>query len=133
MVPPILSKKISEIQKTVNETTKVQKKTRSIDDKNKRKRKRRKESFCLYIFKILKQVHPYTGISVKAMLVMNSFIYDVFERIATEASRLVVMNQRSTLTTAEIQTAVLLILRGDLGKHAIAEGVKAMTKYSCSK
>lgn len=133
IMAPILNKKTKVPQKTVGETSKVKKIVRTDDDKNKKKRKRRKESFCLYIFKILKQMHPETGISIKAMYVMNSFIYDVLDRLATEASRLVALNQRSTMTSNEIQTAVRLILPGDLGKHAIAEGIKAITKYGCSK
>jgi len=35
---------------------------------------------------VLKQVHPDTGISNKAMAVLNSFVNDLFERIANEAS-----------------------------------------------
>ena len=35
---------------------------------------------------MLKQVHPDTGISNKAMAILNSFVNDIFERIATEAS-----------------------------------------------
>ena len=37
-------------------------------------------------FAVLKQVHPDTGISNKAMAILNSFVNDIFERIATEAS-----------------------------------------------
>merc|ERR1711894_793594 len=50
--------------------------------------KRRKESYAIYIYKVLKQVHPDTGVSSKAMSIMNSFVNDIFERIAGEASRL---------------------------------------------
>ncbi|KAG5677668.1 hypothetical protein PVAND_007405 [Polypedilum vanderplanki] len=55
----------------------------SKDDK-KKKRHRRKESYAIYIFKVLKQVHPDTGISSKAMSIMNSFVNDIFERIAVK-------------------------------------------------
>ena len=48
---------------------------------------RRTETYSSYIYKVLKQVHPDTGISKKAMSIMNSFINDVFERIAGEAGR----------------------------------------------
>ena len=37
---------------------------------------------------VLKQVHPDTGVSSKAMSIMNSFVNDLFERIAAEASKL---------------------------------------------
>merc|ERR1711962_1223364 len=49
--------------------------------------KKRKESYAIYIYKVLKQVHPDTGVSSKAMSIMNSFVNDLFERIAAEASR----------------------------------------------
>ena len=51
----------------------------------KRKRKRR-ESYATYIYSVLRQVHPDVGVSAKAMSIMNSFINDVFERINQEAS-----------------------------------------------
>ncbi|XP_047495918.1 histone H2B-like [Penaeus chinensis] len=87
----------------------------------------------LLISKVLKQVHPDTGISSKAMSIMNSFVNDIFERIAAEASRLAHYNKRSTITSREIQTAVRLLLPGELAKHAVSEGTKAVTKYTSSK
>eukprot|EP00079_Xenopus_tropicalis_P039131 XP_017952902.1 PREDICTED: histone H2B 1.1-like isoform X1 [Xenopus tropicalis] len=107
--------------------TKTQKKD------GKKRRKTRKESYAIYVYKVLKQVHPDTGISSKAMSIMNSFVNDVFERIAGEASRLAHYNKRSTITSREIQTAVRLLLPGELAKHAVSEGTKAVTKYTSAK
>ena len=98
----------------------------------KKNRKRRKESYSIYIYKVLKQVHPDTGISSKAMSIMNSFVNDVFERIAGEASRLAHYNKRQTISSREVQTAVRLLLPGELAKHAVSEGTKAVTKYTSS-
>merc|ERR1712208_56807 len=95
--------------------------------------KKRKESYAIYIYKVLKQVHPDTGVSSKAMSIMNSFVNDLFERIAAEASKLAHYNKRSTITSREIQTAVRLLLPGELAKHAVSEGTKAVTKYTSSK
>ena len=53
------------------------------------KRPRRHESFSVYIYKVLKQVHQDTGITKMPMAIMNSFINDIFERISLEASNLV--------------------------------------------
>ncbi|XP_035735990.1 histone H2B-like [Vespa mandarinia] len=106
---------------------------KNISKTDKKKKRKRKESYAIYIYKVLKQVHPDTGISSKAMSIMNSFINDVFERIATEASRLAHYNKRSTITSREIQTAVRLLLPGELSKHAVSEGTKAVTKYTSSK
>ena len=56
-------------------------------------KKKRTESYSSYIYKVLKQVHPDTGISKKGMSIMNSFINDIFERIASEAGKLVHLQQ----------------------------------------
>ena len=96
------------------------------------KKKKAVESYKIYIYKVLKQVHPETGISSKAMSIMNSFINDIFEKIASEAARLARYNKKPTITSREIQTAVRLILPGELAKHAVSEGTKAVTKYTSS-
>ncbi|KAI9643463.1 histone H2B [Ciborinia camelliae] len=97
-----------------------------------RKKKGRKETYSSYIYKVLKQVHPDTGISNRAMSILNSFVNDIFERVATEASKLAAYNKKSTISSREIQTSVRLILPGELAKHAVSEGTKAVTKYSSS-
>ena len=105
--------------------------TKKIAKGDKKKRKgKRKESYAIYIYKVLKQVHPDTGISSKAMSIMNSFINDIFEKIAGEASKLARYSKKPTVTSREIQTAVRLILPGELAKHAVSEGTKAVTKYT---
>lgn len=98
-----------------------------------KRQKKRRESYSIYIYKVLKQVHPETGISSKAMSIMNSFVNDIFERIAGESSRLAHYNKKHTITSREIQTAVRLLLPGELSKHAVSEGTKAVTKYTSSK
>ena len=89
--------------------------------------KKKVETYKIYIYKVLKQVHPDTGISSKAMSIMNSFINDIFEKIATEAAKLARYNKKPTVTSREIQTSVRLILPGELAKHAVSEGTKAVT------
>uniref|UniRef100_UPI00398E4907 histone H2B 1.2-like n=1 Tax=Pristiophorus japonicus TaxID=55135 RepID=UPI00398E4907 len=99
----------------------------------KKRRKSRKESYSIYIYKVMKQVHPDTGISAKAVGIMNSVVNDIFERIAGEASRLDHYNKRRTISSREMQTAVHLLLPGELAKHAVSEGRKAVTKFASSK
>ena len=82
------------------------------------------------------------------MAILNSFVNDIFERIATEASsaytlslslsncadstsypvELASYSKKSTISSREIQTSVRLILPGELAKHAISEGTKSVTK-----
>lgn len=75
-------------------------------------------------------MHPELGISSKAMAILDAFINDMFEKIASEASRLARISGKTTLTSREIQTAVRLLLPGELAKHAVSEGTKAVTKYT---
>uniref|UniRef100_A0A672QHI4 Core Histone H2A/H2B/H3 domain-containing protein n=1 Tax=Sinocyclocheilus grahami TaxID=75366 RepID=A0A672QHI4_SINGR len=60
--------------------------TKTAGKAGKKRRRSRKESYAIYVYKVLKQVHPDTGISSKAMGIMNSFVNDIFERIAGESS-----------------------------------------------
>lgn len=66
---------------------------------DRKNRRRRVETFSIYIYKVLKQVHPDIGVSKKAMNIMNSFIHDTFDRVATEGSKLVRFNKRRTLSS----------------------------------
>ena len=148
-------------------------------DKKKKRSAKRSESYNIYIYKVLKQVHPgayaarlcttnivtapspciypigrkslctvtctqssppyyasrhekraETGISKKGISVINSFINDIFERIVGEAGKLARYSKKSTLSSREIQTAVRLVLPGELAKHAVSEGTKAVTKFT---
>ncbi|XP_047974050.1 late histone H2B.L4-like [Salvia hispanica] len=95
----------------------------------KKRRKRGGEGYKTYLFKVMKQVHPDMGISGKAMVILNNLMVDMFERLAEEAARLHKYTGRRTMSSREIQGAVKLVLPGELGKHAIAEGTKAVTNY----
>ena len=119
------SKKAAPVKKAV-----ATKKVAAADGKKTKRHAKRTESYSSYIYKVLKQVHPETGISKKAMGVMNSFINDLFDRVTTEAGRLSRYNKKATLSSREIQTAVRLVLPGELAKHAVSEGTKAVTKFT---
>ena len=118
--------------KAKKEKAKKEKKPKAEGAKGGKRKKKRSESYSIYIYKVLKQVHPDTGISSKGMSIMNSFISDIFDKIANEAGKLVRYNKKGTLTSREIQTAVRLALPGELAKHAVSEGTKAVTKYTSS-
>ena len=111
--------------------TKTNQAKKSVKKEGKKERRHtRHETFSVYIYKVLKQVHNDTGISKKSMAIMNSFINDIFERIALEASKLVRYNKKHTLSAREVQSAVKLLLPGELAKHAIIEGAKAVNKIA---
>lgn len=103
------------------------------NSEGKKRRKRRTESFISYIHKVLKQVHVDIGIGKKALSIMDAFVNDSFDRLTNEALRLARYANKRTLTSREIQTAVRLLLPGELAKHAVSEGSKAVQKYQSSK
>ena len=95
-----------------------------------RRKKADTSTFKTYISRVLKQVHPKITISKKSMSIMNSFVSDTFDKVATEGGRLCKLNKKHTLSSREIQTAIRLVLPGELAKHAVSEGTKAVTKFS---
>mmetsp|Transcript_5300 Transcript_5300/g.8191 ORF Transcript_5300/g.8191 Transcript_5300/m.8191 type:complete len:143 (-) Transcript_5300:429-857(-) len=125
---PVAEEKPAKAEKPAKKE-KVAKKTTKEGDKKKIKKKPVR-SFSSYIFKVLKQVHPDTGISKSAMSIMNSFVNDMFEKIASEAGKLTRQTKSQTLSSREVQTAVRLLLPGELAKHAVSEGTKAVTKFT---
>merc|ERR1712070_696170 len=100
------------------------------EERHQRKSKKKIESYAVYIYKVLKQIHPECSISKRGMQIMNSFMNDVFDRTATEATRLLRTMKRRTLSSREVETSVRLMLPGELSKHAVSEGTKAVTKYN---
>ncbi|CAM6108137.1 unnamed protein product [Calypogeia fissa] len=97
--------------------------------KKKHKAKKSQQSYKVYIYKVLKQVHPDVGVSATAMSILNSFMVDIFEKIATEAGRLARYNKKPTISSREIQTAVKLLLPGELARHAVELATSAVVKF----
>merc|ERR1712157_571811 len=93
------------------------------------RKKRRNETYSLYVYKVLKQVHPDVGISRRAMNVMNSLMNDTFDKLCNEAAGLVRVSGRRTMSARSVQSAVQLLLPGELARHAVSEGTKAVTKF----
>ncbi len=97
---------------------------------DKKVRRKKFDSYSVYIYRVLKNIHGEIGISKRAMEVMNSFVADLFERVALEASKLNRYQRKHTISSSDIQAAVKLILPGDLAEHAIAEGTRALGKFT---
>jgi len=109
------------------------KKTKHTANAQRHRRRHKRASFKTYIYRVLKQVHPTIGMSSKAMSVMNSFVYDMFDRISRESATLVRKAKRSTIETTDVVTALQLVVRGELGKHAKNEARKAVVTYVRNK
>ena len=96
----------------------------------KRGQRKPKRTWSVYVHRSLKQVNSGLTLSAKSMKILNSFVNDMFDRIATQAAALARANKKSTLGSREVQTAVRLTLPAELAKHAMAEGTKAVAKAS---
>ncbi len=91
--------------------------------------KKRVESYSTYIYKVLKQVHPDIGISKKAMNIMNSMVFDIFDQLTNQSAQLIRYTNKRTLTGKEIEASVKLLFPFDLAQHAIQEGRRAVDKF----
>nr|XP_035951577.1 histone H2B-like [Halichoerus grypus] len=101
--------------------------------RGRRGRRRCPDSFATYFPRVLRHIHDGLSLSQEAVSVMDSFVKDIFERITSEASHLVRTTKRSTITSREIQTAVRLLLPGEIGKHAVSEATKAVIRFNRCK
>jgi histone H2B len=96
------------------------------------KAKKEKMNYGVYIYKVLKQVHPETEISSSAMSIMSSFINEIFDKIATESSKLSEKNGTSTISSREVQASVQSLLSGELAKHAVSEATRVIVESDAS-
>jgi histone H2B len=97
----------------------------------KSQRKPRRNSFGVYISRVLKGASKAKlTLSSKSVKILDSLVKDFFDKIAVEAASLARSNKKRTLGSREIQTAVRLVLPAELAKHAMAEGTRAVAKAS---
>ena len=87
-----------------------------------------KRSWKVYVKRAAKDVNAKLSLSSKSAAILNSFVNDIFDRLATEAGNLARINKKRTLGSREIQTAVRLTLPAELARHAMSEGTRAIAK-----
>lgn len=85
-------------------------------------------SYDTYVYRVRDQVCPHNGMSKRAMMVLCSMVCDLERELSASASRLCEDVKSKTLSAREIQTAVRLEFPGELAKHAVSEGTKAVTR-----
>jgi len=93
--------------------------------------------YYLGISKVCRQIHPNTYISNEAMRSIAALNAMISSMLMNQSINLVLGNKnvpiRQGLSSREIQTAVRIVFPGELAKYAVSEGVKAVTKYQCSR
>lgn len=86
-------------------------------------------NYSRYIYRVLKEIVPMKSISSHTVDTLNFLINDIFERIATEAGRLMYLRKRCTLTPEDIQKAVYQLLPKKLAKFAVTFGNRALHRF----
>ena len=61
---------------------------------------------------------------------LNEVLVDSYDLILKEARGMMVFSKKQTLGSKECESGVKLLIPGELGKHAVQEGRKALKKYS---
>ncbi|KAH8603679.1 putative Core histone H2A H2B H3 H4 [Trypanosoma vivax] len=74
----------------------------------KRARRNPKRTWNVYVSRSLRSINSQMSMTSRTMKIVNSFVSDLFERIATEAATIVRVNRKRTLGARELQTAVRL-------------------------
>ena len=129
-MPPKGRKATTTKGNSIPDTSKAPKQNVKRKREGRTRPKKTHKSYARFINKVLKQVHPDLGITRKAVNIMDSFVNDLFERIAIEAGRLSKYVKRSTLSSRDMEASVRLVIPGELAKHALSEGTKAVAKYT---
>lgn len=99
------------------------------------------EQFDTYIHRVLNQVHPDQRISGESVKLIN----DIVNYLALHISHKAVMLTKpldyeakgrktplgkKTISSRDVQAAVRLVIPGELAKHAMSQGAKAVTRYT---
>ena len=87
-------------------------------------------NFNAYIYRVLKQVHPDTGMSGAGLSTMDALVKINIIKIMKAVNQFYTRSSKKTVTSREIQSAVRLVLPGELAKHALREGTRAVTIYA---
>lgn len=97
----------------------------------KKRSTKKRFSWASYIHRTFKLVYKKKRtISSRAMKIMCSLVEDMFDKIQQESVNIAKINKTKTLTAREVQTSARLLLPGELAKHAMSEGTKAVAKYN---
>jgi len=110
----------------------VKKESTKDSEKTKKRAIHKYINIDTYVMRVLKQVHPEVSITGTSLAEVSQFGIYLTLKITELARKLAMNEERKTLTSGDVQTAVRLILPGELAKHAVSEGTKAISKFNSS-
>lgn len=88
----------------------------------------RYNTYSTYLNRLLKQRHPGTGISSRALAVLESISQETISRLTRGASNFAEAAGEKTLSARSLASAVHVMLPGELGQHAHAAGQRAVAR-----
>ena len=106
---------------------------KSMIKMKKKKSSLRKETYALYIHRVLKEIHPELGISSRGMSVVDSLVRELFDMICTKAFMIAKISGKMTVSAVHVQAGIRTSFPRDLAKHSVSDGSKSVTKYSKAK
>ena len=64
------------------------------------------------------------------METMNSIVADTFDNLMSEGRMLVINGKKQTLSSKDVETAVKLLIPGELGKGSVQEGRQGLKDHA---
>ena len=89
--------------------------------------------FNKYIKNVLKRFWPDLRLSKVTCNIINIMIVSSGNKIIRNAILLINHINSKSFTPRDIQSSVRITLNNELAKHAVSEGIKAITKYQTNK
>lgn len=94
------------------------------------RKKKTSKGFLNYIHRVLNLVRPDNRITKVAINQMNAIMTILATEFSNAAREATQRRANKTVTSREVQYAVRSVLPGQLAKHAVSEGTKAITKFN---
>jgi histone H2A len=90
-------------------------------------------AFKSNIYRVLQKIRPGMGISKKAIQILCCMLLDIRSRIIGAAGYVMRSFNTTVLASREIQNGLRLCLPGELAKHGVSEGTRAVIQYTNHK
>ena len=97
--------------------------------KSTKKKKTGSPEYASYLLRVSKNVHADKSVSKDAMYVVNAIIVDIVTRLISTSNTMAALEQKTTLKAKHVQAAANAVLSGELARHAISAGTKAVLAY----
>lgn len=96
----------------------------------KKRSKGRNPEYGSYLLKMSKKINPECDVNKLSMWVLNGITEDLLTRMITKSNEMAALEGKSTLKAKHAQAATHALFSGELARHSISAGTKAVSKYT---